>query len=85
MDATTRFRTERVGALPVIAAYLEKLGIGRIIDEVVPWEGDVPLGTLVEAMICNRMLNPKAQYKIAQWAQKASVCEYLPRQRRGVE
>lgn len=76
MDATTRFRTERVGALPVIAAYLEKLGIGRIIDEVVPWEGDVPLGTLVEAMICNRMLNPKAQYKIAQWAQKASVCEY---------
>jgi len=76
MDATTRFTTERVGALPVIAAYLEKLGIRQIIDERVPWEGDVPLGTLVEVMICNRMLNPKAQYKIGEWAQKAGVCEF---------
>ena len=76
MDATTRFRTERIGALPVIAAYLEKLRIRHIIDELVPWDGGVPLGTLVEVMICNRMLNPKAQYKIGEWAKRAGVCEY---------
>jgi len=76
MDATTRFSTERVGALPVIAAYLEKLKLGEIIDECVPWEGEVSLGTLVEAMTCNRLLNPKAQYKIGEWSERAGVCEY---------
>jgi transposase len=76
MDATTRFNTERVGALPVIAAYLEKLNLRTIIDEFVPWEGEVSLGTLVVVMICNRMLNPKAQYKIGEWAQRSGVCEY---------
>ena len=34
MDATTRFDTQRVGALPVIAAYLEKLRLRETIDEV---------------------------------------------------
>ena len=76
MDATTRFNTQRVGALPVIAAYLEKLRLREIIDEFVPWEGEVSLGTLVEVMICNRMLNPKAQYKIGEWAQRSGICEY---------
>jgi transposase len=76
MDATTRFNTERVGALPVIGAYLDKLRLGDIVDEFVPWEGDVPLGTLVEVMVCNRLLNPKAQYKIGEWAAKSRICEY---------
>jgi transposase len=76
MDATTRFSTERVGALPIIAEYLEKLRLREIVDEFVPWEGEVPLGTLVEVMICNRMLNVKAQYKIGEWAEGSRVCEY---------
>ena len=76
MDATTRFTTERVGALPVIAAYLEKLRLREMVDEHVPWQGGIPLGTLVEVMVCNRLLNPKAQYKIGEWAQKSRVCEY---------
>lgn len=46
------------------------------IDQSVPWEGDVSLGKLVEVMVCNRLLNPKAQYKIGEWAQRAGVCEY---------
>ena len=48
MDASTRFDTRVVGALPVISNYLERLELARIIDDLVPWEGDVPLGTLVE-------------------------------------
>lgn len=77
MDSTTRFDTQVVGALPTIVAYLEKMKLGETIDDVVPWEGDVPLGTLVEVMICNRLLNPKAQYKIGEWARKAGVCDYF--------
>lgn len=76
MDATTRFQTQRVGALPVIVAYLEKMHLAQIINESVPWEGDVPLGILVEIMVCNRLLNPKAQYKIGEWAERAGVCDY---------
>ena len=76
MDATTRFETRRVGALPVVVAYLEKMNLAKLIDEHIPWEGDVPLGTIAEVMVCNRLLNPKAQYKIGEWAQRAGVCDY---------
>ena len=76
MDARTRFSTRIVGGLPVVAAYLDEVGIGRIVDEVVPWEGDVPLGTLVEIFIVNRLLEPKALYGIGPWAENASVTEY---------
>ncbi len=54
MDASVRFDTEIVGALPVIAHYLGRLGLGAVINEVVPWEGGVPLGTVAEIMIANR-------------------------------
>ncbi len=76
MDATTRFETKRVGALPLVVAYLEKMQLAKVIDEHVPWEGDVSLGTLIEIMVCNRMLNPRAQYKIGEWAERAGVCDY---------
>ena len=58
MDATTHFDTQIIGALPVIVNYFERLRLGAIINEVVPWEGDVPLGTVVEIMIANRLLSP---------------------------
>lgn len=76
MDARTRFSTRIVGGLPVVAGYLDEVGIGQIVDEVVPWEGEVPLGTVVEIFILNRLLEPKALYGIGPWAQKASVTEY---------
>lgn len=73
MDASTRFDTEIVGALPVIGQFLENIELGRIIDELVPWEGDVPLGTLVEVLVTNRLLNPKAMFRIDAWAQKTGL------------
>lgn len=76
MDSTTRFTTQRVGALPIVVAYLEKMRLAEVIDTHVPWEGEVPLGMLIEIMVCNRLLNPKAQYKIGEWAQRVGVCDY---------
>jgi transposase len=76
MDAATRFDTRVVGALPVISNYLERLGLARIVDELVPWEGDVPLGTLVEVLVTNRLLNPKALFRIDAWAQKTGLDTY---------
>ena len=58
MDARTRFETRTVGGLPVVQAFLEELEFAKTIDGLVPWEGDVALGTLVEILMCNRMLAP---------------------------
>jgi transposase len=77
MDASTRFDTQNVGSLPVIAEYLDRLKIANHVNELVPWEGEVPLGTLVEVMICNRLLNPKAMFRIDDWAQGAAVSDYF--------
>jgi transposase len=55
---------------------LKQWGLAKIIGEVVPWEGTVPLGTLVEVLVVNRLLNPQAMYEVGTWAEKASVAAY---------
>jgi transposase len=76
MNASTRFDTQVVGALPVVAAMLDKWGLAEIVDRVVPWEGDVPLGALVEVLVLNRLLNPQAMYEVGAWAEQAAVTDY---------
>jgi len=76
MDARTRVDTQVVGALPLVGAMLEQWGLADIVDEVVPWQGDVPLGTLVEVLVMNRLLNPKAMYAVGEWAAQAAVTDY---------
>ena len=76
MDASVRFDTQIIGALPVVVHYFERLRLGAIINEVVPWEGGVPLGTIAEIMIANRLLNPQALYRIGEWAQTAGLTDY---------
>lgn len=76
MDAGTRFETRTVGGLPFVQAFLEELDFAKTIDELVPWEGDVPLGTLVEILMCNRMLAPMPLFRVAEWAEEACVTDY---------
>src|SRR3954470_23754037 len=76
MDPQTRFRTQTVGALPAIAHYFRELNLAATIDELVPWQGDVPLGTLVEVLVANRLLQPKALFRVGQWAQSAALTDY---------
>src|SRR3954471_8483944 len=77
MDAHTRFQTQIVGALPVITHYFGRLDLAATIDGLVPWEGDVPLGTLVEVLVANRLLQPKALFRVGQWAETAALTDYL--------
>ena len=76
MDAQTRFRTRLVGALPAVVHYFDELDLAATIDELVPWEGDIPLGTLVEVLVANRLLQPKALFRIGPWAQSAALTDY---------
>jgi transposase len=55
----------------------DRLSFAKHIDDLVPWEGDVPLGSLIEVLICNRLLNPKAMFRIDDWARKAAVSDYF--------
>ena len=77
MDAATRFDTQIVGALPVISECMERLRVADHVNDLVPWEGEVPLGTLVEVMMMNRLLNPKALFRLDAWAQTAAVTDYF--------
>ena len=77
MDAATRFDTQSVGALPVITQYLERLGLADAVNDLVPWEGEVPLGTLIEVLVTNRLLRPQALFRVDQWAQTAAVTDYF--------
>ena len=76
MTALSRFETQRVGALPVLTEFFHRLRLGRIVQTIVPWEGDVPLGDLVEILVANRLLEPKPLYKVGSWATQATLANY---------
>ena len=76
MNASTLFDTNVIGSLPVLVEYLDRLKLAETIDKTVPWDGDVPLGTLVEVLVLNRLLNPKAMFRIDDWAQASGVAAY---------
>ena len=76
MVAATRYQTQSVGALPAIVSYFERLDLAATIDRLVPWEGDVPLGTLVEVLTANRLLQPKALFRVGQWARTTALTDY---------
>ena len=77
MDARTQVDTQVVGALPLVGAMLEQWGLADIVDEVAPWDGDVPLGTLVEVLVVNRLLKPEAMYAVGDWAAGAAATNYF--------
>jgi len=76
MNASTVFDTEVIGSLPVLVAHLDRLKLAETIDKFIPWEGGIPLGTIVEVLILNRLLNPTAMYRIDEWAQASGVAAY---------
>ena len=76
MNASTVFDTEVIGSLPILVEYLDRLKLAETIDKSVPWEGGIPLGTVVEVLILNRLLNPTAMYRIDDWAQASGVAAY---------
>jgi transposase len=73
MSAAVPLQTQVLGALPVIQAYFDKLDLADTIDRLVPWEGNIPLGTLTEILVANRLLDPKPLYRLGEWAEHAGL------------
>src|SRR4029077_10590637 len=72
----SQFTTQRVGALPLIARFFDRLRLGRTVDATGPWEGAVPLAALVEFLVPNRLLAPKPLYRLGSWATQATLAEF---------
>ena len=78
MVAAVKVDTQRVGALPVISEFGNRLRLADIVNTHVPWKGEVPLGDLVEILVANRLLEPKPIYKVGSWATKATCNRSSP-------
>src|SRR5262245_59558146 len=77
MPASVCFDTRAVGALPVITDYFRRLDLAATIDRLAPYEGEVPLGAVAEVLIANRLLRPKALFRIGDWARQAALTDYF--------
>ncbi|HEY3079069.1 MAG TPA: IS1634 family transposase [Chloroflexota bacterium] len=70
---------KRLGALPVIGAYLERLGLKERVDALAPVREVAHLsnGAVVAALVANRLTAPRPLYDIVDWAEDWAVEETL--------
>ena len=68
---------KRLGALPVIRAYLERLGLVEQVDALAPVRGVAHLsnGQVVAALVANRLTAPRPLYDVVDWADEWAVEE----------
>ena len=68
---------KRLGALPVIRAYLERLQLKECVDVLAPVRDVAHLtnGEVVEALVANRLTAPRPLYDIVDWAEAWAVEE----------
>ena len=61
---------KRLGALPVIRAYLERLGLVEQVDALAPVRAVAHLsnGQVVAALVANRLTAPRPLYDVVDWA-----------------
>lgn len=69
----------RVGALPLVAAFLERLGLAEAVERACPLKGRALLthGEVVAALVANRLTDPRPLYDVSGWAERAGAHELL--------
>lgn len=79
MTTVEQILIKQLGALPVIRAYLERLGVRERVDALAPVREVAHLtnGEVVEALIANRLTAPRPLYDIEHWAETWAVEEML--------
>jgi Domain of unknown function (DUF4277)/Transposase DDE domain len=66
-----------VGALLLVAHYLDRLGVVGLIDAAAPMRGRAMLthGEVIAALVANRLCGPAPLYDVAGWASSAAIAE----------
>jgi transposase len=67
----------QLGALPVLYALLETLGVRQIINQYCPTQGEVDHGTTALVLILNRLMFPLPLYRIADWVGQTMLVAIL--------
>lgn len=67
----------QVGALLLVAHYLARLGLVKIVDRAAPMRGRAQLthGEVIAALVANRLSAPSPLYDVAGWASSAALHE----------
>ncbi len=68
-----------VGALPLVAPLIERLGLAGIVDRACPMRGRAQLthGEVIAALVANRLTAPRPLYDVAGWANAYGTNEWL--------
>lgn len=68
-----------VGAMPLVAPVLERLGLVGIVDRACPMRGRAQLthGEVIAALVANRLTAPRPLYDVAGWANTYAANEWL--------
>ena len=75
----TQVVTKRLGALPVVAEFLHRLGVAETVDGLCPAR-DLALAThgeVIEALVANRLTSPRPLVRVEDWARTWAVKEVL--------
>src|SRR5208283_4344167 len=66
-----------VSPLLVVAHYLHRLGLVRLVDEIAPVRGRSLLtnGEVIAVLVANRLCGPAPLYDVASWASSAAIAE----------
>lgn len=72
-------RVMRVGALPVIKRFCDRLELSRIVDEAIPLatQASAGAGDVLVAMVMNKLTDPLPLYRIQEWAEESGVEPFL--------
>src|SRR3990172_462971 len=66
-----------LGALPVLVALLEQLGVRRIINHYCPTRSPIDHGAVALVLVLNRLMAPRPLYKIVDWLASTLIAEHL--------
>jgi len=79
LDPPAQGTRRRVGALPLVAHMLARLGLAEAVERACPLRGRAQLthGEVIAALVANRLTDPRPLYDIAGWAERAGAHELL--------
>ena len=74
---TRRQIVRYLGALPILVALLERLGVRQIINRHCPTQSPIDHGAVALVLVLNRLMAPRPLYKIVNWLSTTLIAEYL--------
>ncbi len=66
-EETVEKDTYQIGGLSLLLNYVERIGLVEIVNRYCPRDGDISDGTVIAALVINRLLSPCALSQMDEW------------------